>query len=79
MACEGGAGPGLNRTRCNYAAEVENLDALFGRVLAAARAKDDNLIACAFSDHGEMLDDHDDTDKSKRAPGVLDSSAGVES
>mmetsp|Transcript_18209 Transcript_18209/g.54136 ORF Transcript_18209/g.54136 Transcript_18209/m.54136 type:complete len:517 (+) Transcript_18209:253-1803(+) len=69
--CDVGGGVGLNRTRCNYAAEVEHLDELFGDVLAAARAKDPNLIACAFSDHGEMLDDHNDQDKSKPWQGAL--------
>ena len=64
--------PGLNRTRCNYAAELENLDRLFGSVMDAATAKAGNdLVVCAFSDHGEMLDDHGDTAKSKPWQGAV--------
>ena len=55
----------------NYAAEIENLDRLFGTVLDAATKRDPNIIACAFSDHGEMLDDHDDQDKSKPWQGAV--------
>mmetsp|Transcript_23758 Transcript_23758/g.74238 ORF Transcript_23758/g.74238 Transcript_23758/m.74238 type:complete len:515 (-) Transcript_23758:28-1572(-) len=70
--CEdAGGGPGKPRTRCNYAAEIENLDRLFGTVLDAATKRDPNIIACAFSDHGEMLDDHDDQDKSKPWQGAV--------
>ena len=49
-------------SRANYAAEVENLDRLFGEVIAAARARGhseaEDLLVCALSDHGEMLGDH---------------------
>lgn len=67
--------PSHDRSRCNYAAEMENLDRLFGVVLDAAKARGDsvdtNTVVCFFSDHGEMLNDHDDTDKSKPWQGAL--------
>ena len=73
---DGDDAPSHDRSRCNYAAEMENLDRLFGVVLDAARARGDgvddgNTVVCFFSDHGEMLDDHDDTDKSKPWQGAL--------
>ena len=73
---DGDDAPSHDRSRCNYAAEMENLDRLFGVVLDAARARGDglddgNTVACFFSDHGEMLNDHDDTDKSKPWQGAL--------
>ena len=61
--------PSNARTRCNYAAEMENLDRLFGEVLDEVRRRGNSVekdtIVCFFSDHGEMLNDHDDIDKSK--------------
>ena len=61
--------PSHARDRCNYAAEMEHLDRLFGTVLDAVRARGHSVmrdtIVCFFSDHGEMLNDHDDVDKSK--------------
>jgi len=75
--CDNSAGrtPSSTRSRCNYAAEMENLDRLFGTVLNAAAARGNTVerdtIVCFFSDHGEMLDDHDDTDKSKPWQGAL--------
>ena len=67
--------PSSARVRCNYAAEMENLDRLFGLVLGAASARGNSVetdtIVCFFSDHGEMLDDHDDRDKSKPWQGAL--------
>ena len=68
----GGACPAVDRptraqTRCNYAAEVENLDRLFGQILnEVARARElDATVVCVASDHGEMLGDHGDAGKSK--------------
>ena len=47
-------------------AEMENLDRLFGLVLDAVRERGNSIendtIVCFFSDHGEMLYDHDDID-----------------
>jgi len=54
-------------TRCNYAAEMENLDRLFGQILEAANNRGNTIekdtVVCFFSDHGEMLDDHMDKEK----------------
>lgn len=74
--CEpNGGSPSDARSRCNYGAEIENLDRLFGVVLDAVRARgnsvDKDTIVCFFSDHGEMLNDHDDIDKSKPWQGAL--------
>ena len=67
--------PSNARTRCNYAAEMENLDRLFGEVLDEVRRRRNSVekdtIVCFFSDHGEMLNDHDDIDKSKPWQGAL--------
>jgi arylsulfatase len=67
--------PSNARTRCNYGAEMENLDRLFGEVLEAVHARGNSVekdtIVCFFSDHGEMLNDHDDIDKSKPWQGAL--------
>ena len=67
--------PSNARTRCNYGAEMENLDRLFGKVLDAVKERGNSIekdtIACFFSDHGEMLNDHDDVDKSKPWQGAL--------
>ena len=48
-----------------YAAELENLDALFALVLAKVDAlgERDNTIVIVASDHGEMLGDHGDWGK----------------
>ncbi len=74
-AAAGGPRPSNARTRCNYGAEIENLDRLFGRVLDAVRARgnsvENDTVVCFFSDHGEMLNDHDDVDKSKPWQGAL--------
>jgi hypothetical protein len=66
-ACAAVAAPTGTRNRCNYAAEIENLDRLFQVVLAEveARGEADNTVVCMASDHGEMLGDHGDVDKSK--------------
>jgi arylsulfatase A-like enzyme len=55
------------RTRCNYAAEIENLDRLFKKVLdeVERQGETENTVVCIASDHGEMLGDHGDVDKSK--------------
>merc|ERR1711871_1079064 len=67
--------PSNARTRCNYGAEIENLDRLFGEVLGAVKARgnsvENDTVVCFFSDHGEMLNDHDDIDKSKPWQGAL--------
>ena len=59
--------PNGKRTRCNYASEIENLDRLFALVLAEVehRGETDSTVVCMASDHGEMLGDHGDVDKSK--------------
>lgn len=66
-ACDPVAKPTGTRNRCNYAAEIENLDRLFSLVIAEveARGEKDNTVICVASDHGEMLGDHGDVDKSK--------------
>ena len=67
--------PSNARTRCNYGAEIENLDRLFGVVLDEVARRGNSVekdtIVCFFSDHGEMLNDHDDVDKSKPWQGAL--------
>ena len=67
--------PSNQRTRCNYGAEIENLDRLFGEVLDAVNTRGNSIetdtVVCFFSDHGEMLNDHDDIDKSKPWQGAL--------
>lgn len=66
-ACDPVSAPTGTRTRCNYAAEIENLDRLFGLVIDQVKAQGDeaNTVVCIASDHGEMLGDHGDTAKSK--------------
>lgn len=46
--------PTGQRTRCNYAAEIENLDRLFAFVLAEVerQGETENTIVCIASDHG---------------------------
>ena len=67
--------PGLGNLRCDYAAEIENLDRLFGLVMDSARQRgnsvDADTVVCAFSDHGELLDDHNDEAKSKPWQGAV--------
>ena len=57
----------LEISRQTYTAEVENLDQWFGKYIAATVQLGDrsNTIICVSSDHGEMLGDHGDWDKSK--------------
>ena len=45
-------------SRCNYAAEMENLDSAFGKILGEIHGDLNNTIVCFSSDHGEMLLDH---------------------
>jgi arylsulfatase len=51
-------------SRCNYAAEMENLDRNIGRILQSVNDNNNNnnnnnnTIICFASDHGEMLLDH---------------------
>eukprot|EP00948_MAST-09A_sp_MAST-9A-sp1_P003640 g3640.t1 len=51
--------------RCDYAAEMENLDRLFALILDEVEEQEesDNTIVCFASDHGEMLGDHGDEGK----------------
>ena len=67
-ACDPLAAPDGTRNRCNYAAEIENLDRLFQVVLDEVERLDPGrkkTVVCIASDHGEMLGDHGDVDKSK--------------
>ena len=70
-----GGYPSSSNTRANYAAEIENLDRLFGVVLDGAKARGHtlakDLIVCVCSDHGEMLNDHRSMGKSKPWQGSL--------
>ena len=70
-----GGHPSLKPTRANYAAEIENLDRLFGVVLDAAQARghttETDTVVCVFSDHGEMLYDHGDVGKEMPWQGSL--------
>jgi len=53
--------------RCNYAAEIENLDRLFGLVIGKVEALGEmnQTLVVISSDHGEMLGDHNTGGKSK--------------
>ena len=53
-ACDPVQAPTGVRNRCNYAAEIENLDRLFGLVLDEVERKGqtDNTVVCIASDHG---------------------------
>lgn len=66
-ACKATGEPDKTEIRCNYAAEVENLDRLFKVVLDEVKAQGemDNTLVVVTSDHGEMLGDHGDRAKSK--------------
>ena len=66
-AGEPGLGQKNDGSRCNYGAEIENLDFLFGEVLAKVEAlgEADKTLVCVSSDHGDMLGDHDGWAKSK--------------
>ena len=46
--------------RRSYAAEIENIDRWFGKLITAVRELGDydNTLICIASDHGEMLGDH---------------------
>ena len=57
--------PSAHKMRADYASELENLDGLFGAVLAALDASGEaaQTIVIVASDHGEMLGDHDDYGK----------------
>jgi len=66
-ACKNTGEPSGERLRCNYAAEVENLDRLFKLVIDEVDAQGElnKTLIIVTSDHGEMLGDHGDHDKSK--------------
>ena len=51
----GGVGIGTGWERCNYGAELEHLDRLFGQVLGAVVDVETTTVVCVSSDHGEML------------------------
>ena len=65
--CPGNHEPNSQHKRCDYAAEILNIDGLFERVMDEVRAQGElnRTIVCMTSDHGEMLGDHGDFDKSK--------------
>jgi len=76
QACQKTNGePGLGLLRCNYAAEIENLDRLFGVVMEAVTARGSSIetdtVVCAFSDHGDLAGDHNDQGKSKPWQGAV--------
>ena len=60
-AGEPGLGKKNNGSRCNYGAEIENLDRLFGVVVDKVEAMGElaKTIVCISSDHGDMMGDHD--------------------
>lgn len=70
-----GGRPSYKPTRANYAAEIENLDRLFGVVLDAAGARghttETDTVVCVYSDHGDMLYDHRELGKEKPWQGSL--------
>eukprot|EP01083_Nonionella_stella_P031405 86006_1 len=57
----------MSITRRDYVAEIENLDAAFGKVIQKMRdlGQYNNTLFCMSSDHGEMLGDFNAWDKSK--------------
>lgn len=66
-SCAATGEPDSSDARCNYAAEIENLDTLMGQVLAEVEAQGEaaRTVVCVTSDHGDMLGDHGDSAKSK--------------
>jgi len=52
--------PSVANTRCNYAAELENLDKLFGSIVDTVDSLGEleHTLVCISSDHGDMLGDH---------------------
>eukprot|EP00927_Polykrikos_kofoidii_P022699 TRINITY_DN21118_c0_g1_i1.p1 TRINITY_DN21118_c0_g1~~TRINITY_DN21118_c0_g1_i1.p1 ORF type:complete len:715 (+),score=110.58 TRINITY_DN21118_c0_g1_i1:136-2145(+) len=64
--CEKTGQPDRTRNRCNYAAELENLDRLFGIIVDEVESMGalENTLVVVTSDHGEMLGDHGDIGKS---------------
>jgi arylsulfatase A-like enzyme len=57
----------LQTTRRDYAAELEHLDSMFGRILAAVQQLGElaNTLVIVASDHGEMLGDWNDWGKTQ--------------
>ena len=56
-----------NRARQNYGAMLENIDARIGEIIAAIerRGELENTVIIYTSDHGDMLGDHDEWQKSR--------------
>ena len=56
-----------NRARQNYGAMLENIDARIGEIIAAVerRGELDNTVIVYTSDHGDMLGDHNEWQKSR--------------
>lgn len=65
--CANVPGEPADGSRCNYAAEIENLDRLFGMVVDKVEelGELERTLVCISSDHGEMLGDHNHGGKSK--------------
>mmetsp|Transcript_59788 Transcript_59788/g.142315 ORF Transcript_59788/g.142315 Transcript_59788/m.142315 type:complete len:567 (-) Transcript_59788:177-1877(-) len=65
--CKDTGDPSFDHTRCNYAAELENLDKLFQVILDEVEKQGEmsRTIVIVSSDHGEMLGDHSQGAKSK--------------
>jgi len=58
--CKNTPGEPGNGGRCNYAAEIENLDRLFGLIVGKVEelGEMEKTLVVISSDHGEMLGDH---------------------
>eukprot|EP01059_Diplonema_ambulator_P011362 TRINITY_DN21308_c0_g1_i2.p1 TRINITY_DN21308_c0_g1~~TRINITY_DN21308_c0_g1_i2.p1 ORF type:complete len:338 (+),score=113.28 TRINITY_DN21308_c0_g1_i2:326-1339(+) len=57
--------PNSDYYRCNYGAELENIDSFFEQIINKVEqlGELEETIVCISSDHGEMLNDHNDTGK----------------
>ncbi len=58
---EGISDPEARKLKARYYGEISYVDACIGRILDAveARGDGDNTLICFFSDHGDLLGDHD--------------------
>merc|ERR1719408_943231 len=63
----------MSDIRKQYAAEIENLDTVFGKILARVEALGelDNTIVVVASDHGDELGDHNAFGKEKPWEGSM--------